>query len=83
MFGLTIFAYSQVRPGRSIHEQRWHEISYQVGTARSTELHAIQLEVRCVGLRRPHVGGFHLREDALRPSKEHRGRRASAARYNT
>lgn len=53
-----------------------------MGAARSTQLYSLQFEIGRVGVRGPYVGSVHVREDALRSPKEHRGGRASAARYH-
>lgn len=54
-----------------------------MGAAGSIELHALQFEIGCVGIRSTYVGSIHVRKDALRSPKEYGSRRAGAARNYT
>lgn len=51
-----------------------------MGAAGSVELHALQFEIGCVGIRSTYVGSIHVRKDALRSPKEYGSCRASTAR---
>lgn len=50
-----------------------------MGAAGSVELHALQFEVRCMGIRGTYVGSIHVRQDALWSPEEHGSRRAGTA----
>lgn len=44
------FRSGEIRPGRPVHELRRHEVPHQVGAARGAKLHALLIQVRCMGI---------------------------------
>ena len=59
-----------LRGGRRVHGIRGRQIPHQVGCPGGAQLHALLLQERRVGLWRAHVGGVHLRQNALRKTQK-------------